>query len=96
MLYLFPKYFPHPKPEIKFRSYLMKIAMTLNIIISTITLVYFFLQHKFYCTEHAFSWFSLCEYFICVGVTCFHLTAKWDFYKKELVLASVVDDEKMK
>lgn len=55
-------------------------------IASTIGLLIFFVKHRFYCHDMAFSWFSAFEYVIAVSNLAFHCTAIWDFHEEHLII----------
>lgn len=56
-------------------------------IASTIGLLLFFLQHRFYCHDLAFSWFALCEYIIACSNMAFHCTTMLDFPSEHFLVA---------
>lgn len=56
-------------------------------IASTIGLLLFFLKHRFYCHDLAFSWFALCEYIIACSNMAFHCTTMFDFPSEHFLVA---------
>ncbi|KAJ8983911.1 hypothetical protein NQ317_006715 [Molorchus minor] len=60
----------------------------LNIsLISTIGLIGFFLEHRLFCHNMAFSMFALCEYIIALANMAFHVAVILDFPTEHFVIA---------
>ncbi|XP_055371290.1 post-GPI attachment to proteins factor 2-like [Condylostylus longicornis] len=80
----------HPKEKItetQEKSLKWKKIIFAVSILSTIGLFLFFLKHRLFCHELAFSWFALCEYIIATANMVFHCTTIWDFPSEYLLLA---------
>lgn len=60
-------------------------------ILSTIGLMLFFMKHRFYCHDLAFSWFALCEYIIACSNLAFHCTTILDFPNEQFIIAHGFD-----
>ncbi|CAH1777730.1 unnamed protein product [Owenia fusiformis] len=60
------------------KSFRLKLLMFVLISMATSGLIFFFLLHKWYCAQDAFSYFSLCEYVIAFTNIGFHFTAYID------------------
>ncbi|KAK3711256.1 hypothetical protein RRG08_018737 [Elysia crispata] len=74
-------------------SYWWKKAMFVVSIVATAGLIFFFIQHRVYCTHGAFSWFSVCEYFIAYGNMAYHFTGYLDFKGLSVVCGNFSNDE---
>ncbi|XP_058444499.1 post-GPI attachment to proteins factor 2-like [Malaya genurostris] len=56
-------------------------------IASTIGLIMFFMKHRFFCHDLAFSWFALCEYIVALSNMGFHCTTMLDFPTEDFMIA---------
>lgn len=54
---------------------------------STVGMIVFFVRHRLYCDDLAFSCFALCEYVIACSNLAFHCTTIWDFPGELLIVA---------
>jgi len=68
-------------------SYTIKKILFAISIISTFTLILFFIKHRFYCHDLAFTWFALSEYVLAVSNMAFHFTIVLDFPHEQLIVA---------
>lgn len=85
-----------PPPGRQANSLLWKRRLFVLSIAATVGLMIFFMKHRFYCHDMAFSWFSLCEYIIACSNLAFHCTAIWDFPDEHLIIAQGYTTMKMK
>ncbi|RUS78833.1 hypothetical protein EGW08_013418 [Elysia chlorotica] len=79
--------------EVDKKSYRWKKAMFVLSMVATAGLIFFFIQHRLYCTHGAFSWFSFCEYFIAYGNMAYHFTGYLDFKGLSVVCGNITSDE---
>ncbi|XP_058833448.1 post-GPI attachment to proteins factor 2-like [Topomyia yanbarensis] len=56
-------------------------------IASTVGLILFFMKHRFFCHDLAFSWFALCEYIVAFSNMGFHCTTMMDFPTEDFMIA---------
>ncbi|VVC35856.1 Frag1/DRAM/Sfk1 [Cinara cedri] len=68
-------------------SYTIKKILFAICITSTFTLIIFFIKHRFYCHDLAFTWFALSEYVLAVSNMAFHFTITLDFPHEQLIVA---------
>lgn len=80
-----------PPPGRATTSLIWKKRLFILSILSTLGLMLFFMKHRFYCHDLAFSWFALCEYIIACSNLAFHCTTIWDFPSEHLVIAQGMD-----
>ncbi|XP_050521020.1 post-GPI attachment to proteins factor 2-like [Daktulosphaira vitifoliae] len=73
--------------DFQFKSYKIKKILFGICIASTITLILFFIKHRFYCHDLAFTWFALSEYILAVSNMAFHFTITLDFPNEKLIVA---------
>ncbi|XP_035785549.1 post-GPI attachment to proteins factor 2-like [Anopheles albimanus] len=76
-----------PQTPYEESSLLYKQAFFALSIASTIGLIVFFLKHRFFCQDLAFSWFALCEYIVASANMGFHCTTMLDFPTEDLLIA---------
>ncbi|XP_014244938.1 post-GPI attachment to proteins factor 2-like [Cimex lectularius] len=69
-------------------SYNIKKGLFVTSIICTAGLVIFFMKHRFFCHDLAFSWFALCEYIIAAANMGYHVTVFLDFPQEYIMIAS--------
>lgn len=70
-------------------SFQLKRGLLITSIISTITLILFFLKHRLYCHDLAFTWFAFSEYVIASCNMGFHLTVAMDFPEERLIVNTI-------
>lgn len=87
ILYRWSRYQPMTEREQK--SYFWKKMMLLWISLSTVSLLYYFAQHRLYCVPGAFSMFSVFEYMIAYANMGYHITGYLEFSDKYLIAASI-------
>lgn len=68
-------------------SYYIKRFLFAVSIVCTVGLVIFFMKHRLYCHDLAFSWFALCEYIIASANMGYHVTVFLDFPKEYMIIA---------
>jgi hypothetical protein len=68
-------------------SYTIKKILFAICITSTFTLIIYFIKHRFYCHDLAFTWFALSEYVLAVSNMAFHFTITLDFPHEQLIVA---------
>ncbi|CAH1712258.1 post-GPI attachment to proteins factor 2-like [Aphis gossypii] len=68
-------------------SYNIKKVLFAICITSTFTLIIYFIKHRFYCHDLAFTWFALSEYVLAVSNMAFHFTITLDFPHEQLIVA---------
>lgn len=56
-------------------------------IAATVGLLVFFVKHRFFCHDMAFSWFAFCEYIIATANMAFHCTTMLDFPNEHFLIA---------
>ncbi|XP_073990468.1 post-GPI attachment to proteins factor 2-like [Rhodnius prolixus] len=67
-------------------SYRIKATFFITSLICTVGLIIFFMKHRLYCHDLAFSWFALCEYIIASANMGFHVTVFLDFPDNYLLI----------
>ncbi|EEC18127.1 post-GPI attachment to proteins factor 2-like [Ixodes scapularis] len=72
--------------EMEKKSRRLKMSLLGLTLAASAGMLYFFYKHRIHCVELAFSWFSLCEYVICVCNMAFHLTLVYDIPDEELLV----------
>lgn len=77
--------------SIKFKKYLFNIS-----IVATVGLAVFFLKHRVYCHDLAFTAFAFCEYIIACCNLAFHCTTMLDFPSEYLMIARRTTKLKLK
>ncbi|XP_014294243.1 post-GPI attachment to proteins factor 2-like isoform X1 [Halyomorpha halys] len=70
----------------QFRSYSIKKVLFLLSMICTLGLVIFFMKHRLFCHDLAFSWFALCEYIIASANMGYHITVFLDFPSEHIII----------
>jgi len=65
--------------EAQQRSFLLKNWLFYLSLVCTLGLCIFFVKHRVYCHDLAFSWFAFFEYWIAAANMGFHGTVIWDF-----------------
>lgn len=79
--------------EMEKSSYFWKKVMLAWISLSTAGLLYFFVQHRFYCKPGAFSWFSAFEYMIAYANMGYHITGLYEFKGASLLGGTIQERE---
>ncbi|XP_050428622.1 post-GPI attachment to proteins factor 2-like [Adelges cooleyi] len=69
------------------KSYRIKKILFTVCVISTFTLILFFIKHRYYCHDLAFTWFALSEYVLAISNMAFHFTITLDFPNEQLIVA---------
>lgn len=87
ILYRWSRY--KPMTDREKRSYFWKKVMFALISLSTVGLLYFFVQHRVYCVPGAFSIFSVFEYMIAYANMGYHITGYFEFCDKTLIAGEI-------
>ncbi|XP_052793799.1 post-GPI attachment to proteins factor 2-like [Mya arenaria] len=87
LLYRWSKY--RPMTKLEERSYFWKRVNLFVTSVSTVGLLYFFVQHRFYCIPGAFSYFSVFEYLIAYSNMGYHITGYLDFHGQSLLAGHI-------
>ncbi|KAL4230674.1 hypothetical protein ACF0H5_011050 [Mactra antiquata] len=87
ILFRWSRYKPMTQKELK--SYFWKKVMFVWISLSTAGLLYYFVQHRFYCIPGAFSIFSIFEYMIAYANMGYHVTGYLEFKDRYLMAGNV-------
>ncbi|XP_065215907.1 post-GPI attachment to proteins factor 2-like [Planococcus citri] len=75
-------------------SYKVKLSLLITSLLSTVTLILFFMKHRFYCHDLAFTWFAFSEYVLASCNMAFHMTVTMDFPDERLMVASTFQSAK--
>ncbi|XP_058064177.1 post-GPI attachment to proteins factor 2-like isoform X2 [Anopheles bellator] len=73
---------PHEESSLRYKQAFFALSIA-----STVGLILFFLKHRFFCQDLAFSWFALCEYIVASANMGFHCTTMLDFPTEDLLIA---------
>ncbi|KAK9497712.1 hypothetical protein O3M35_004383 [Rhynocoris fuscipes] len=87
-LIVFRRTHPNMNPY-QYLSYLIKFTLFISSLIFTAGLIIFFMKHRLYCHDLAFSWFALCEYIIASANMGFHVTVFLDFPDNYLLVTNL-------
>ncbi|KAH7953827.1 hypothetical protein HPB49_012686 [Dermacentor silvarum] len=68
------------------KSRRLKLSLLVLTLAASAGMLFFFYKHRIHCVELAFSWFSICEYVICLCNMAFHLTLVYDIPNEELLV----------
>lgn len=72
--------------EMERKSRRLKVSLLVLTLAASAGMLFFFYKHRIHCVELAFSWFSICEYVICLCNMAFHLTLVYDIPNEELLV----------
>ncbi|XP_060601020.1 post-GPI attachment to proteins factor 2-like [Ruditapes philippinarum] len=78
-----------PMTDREKKSFFWKKVMLAWISLSTVGLLYYFVQHRVYCIPGAFSIFSVFEYMIAYANMGYHVTGYLEFCDKTLIAADI-------
>ncbi|KAI9554253.1 hypothetical protein GHT06_019525 [Daphnia sinensis] len=78
------------------RSYFFKRSLFFLSLLCTCGLLVFFVKHRVYCHDMAFSWFSFFEYWIAATNMGFHATIIIDFPDEDIIVGSSWSSSKTK